>query len=134
MRAALKTAMPMEDARNKRIAVIGASDNPEKYGHKIFKSLLNAGFNVIGININGGETLGKKLYRSISDLDIIPDIVLTVVAPEITEKIVEECFLVGVKEIWMQPGSESDNAINKAKKLGIKTTSNACFMIEAKIW
>ena len=64
----------------------------------------------------------------------VPDIVITVVPSGVTEKVVEDANELGVKEIWMQPGSESQNAIMKAKEYGIKVTHNACIMINAKIW
>lgn len=124
----------LENIQNKKIAVIGVSEDHQKYGYKIFESLLKAGFNVVGINNKGGEILGKKLYKNIAELDTTPDLVLTVVPAAVTEKIIDDCKQAGIKEVWMQPGSESESAINKAKELGIKTTSGACFMIQAKIW
>ena len=122
------------DLKDKRIAVIGVSERAEKFGFKIFKDLLEAGFSVCGVNPRGGEVLGKRIYKSLKEIEFIPDLVITVVSPEITEKIVEECNLLGIKEIWMQPGSESENAIKKALSYGISLTHNACLMKQAGIW
>jgi uncharacterized protein len=118
----------------KEIAVVGVSDKPEKYGYKIFKSLMESGYKVEGINVRGGEVLGKKIYKNLQELKKIPELVITVVPPQVTENVVEECRKLGIKEIWMQPGSESENALKKAKEYGIKTTHNACLMIFNGIW
>jgi len=108
-----------EGILKKKIAVIGVSPRPEKFGHRIFSDLLKAGFDVEGIHPLGGEVSGRKIYRNLAELPQAPDLLITVVPHEATEKIVEEANRLGIKEIWMQPGSESDAAIENAKKYGI---------------
>jgi hypothetical protein len=124
----------LNDIKNKIIAVIGVSNKPEKFGYKIFKDLLAAGFKVYGVHVLEKEVLGQKIFKSIKEISPVPDIVITVVMPQVTEKIVEECRVIGVKEIWMQPGSESQTAIEKAQSYGITVTHHACFMVEKGIW
>ena len=102
--------------------------------NKIFKDMLLAGYNVKGIGIRSGEISGEKIYTNFNELEYIPDLVITVVPPKATEKIVEKCKELNIKEIWMQPGSESDNAIKKAKEYGINVIANACFMIQSGTW
>jgi len=53
-----------------------------------------------------------------------------VVPPKVTEKIVEECKDLGIKRVWMQPGSESEKAIKFCEEHGINVTYNACFLID----
>jgi len=117
----------------KLIAVVGVSDDASKYGHKIFRELLNAGYPVKGVNPKGGFVLGNSLYKSVSELQPRPDLVITVVPPGVTEAVVEECNKLGIKNIWMQPGSESAAAVEKAAEYGIKTTQ-ACFMVQKGVW
>ena len=124
----------MKNVRDKEIAVVGVSQREEKFGYKIFRDLLKEGFNVKGINPANGEILGRKIYRSLKELKPVPDLVIMVVPPQITEHIVEECNDLGIKEIWMQPGSESAAAIEKTKNYGISIVHNVCFMVENKIW
>lgn len=121
------------DFKSKKIAVIGVSSDQSKYGHKIFKDLKRGGYAVWPVNPKGGLLLGDTVYKSLSELPSKPDIVISVVPPEITEKIVEECNILGIKHIWMQPGSESEKAVKKAKEYEIETTA-ACFMVSNKIW
>ena len=115
------------------IAVVGVSGDASKYGHKIFRDLLKAGYPVKGVNPKGGFVLGQNIYKSLAELEKKPDLVITVVPPAVTEKTVEECNKLGIKNIWMQPGSESDAAVAKADTYGIKTI-RACFMVRNGIW
>jgi predicted CoA-binding protein len=116
------------------IAVIGVSENEEKYGHKIFRDLLNAGYKVVGVNPKGGMVLEKEIYRSIEEIPHKIDLLILVVPPAVTEEIVEISKKLGIKSIWMQPGSESEVAIKKAKEYGIHITFNKCFMKENGLW
>jgi uncharacterized protein len=120
--------------KQKEIAVIGVSEQEEKYGYKIFRDLIINGYNVKGINIHGGAILGRKMYKSLEELESLPDIIITTVKPQVTEKIVETAIQLGIKEIWMQPGSESESAVKKARDSGIKVTYNSCLMLDNKIW
>lgn len=119
---------------NKKIAVVGVNSNPQKFGYKIFTDLSEAGYNVKPVGVRGGEINGYIIYKSLSDLPEKPDIIITVVPPVGTEKTVDEAISLGIKEIWMQPGSVSETAVLKARDAGIKVTENACFMIEYGIW
>jgi len=123
--------MPYKD---KKIAVIGVSNKPEKYGFKIFRDLLKDGYDVAGVNPTGPEVLGKQIYKSLKDIKGTLDLVITVVPHQVTEKIVDECGQLRIKEIWMQPGSESDVAIKKANDLGIHVVHDSCFMVVNGIW
>ena len=126
----------MKDLKEKIIAVVGVSNRPEKFGYKIFKSLIEGGFNVSGVNpaAISDEVLGRKIYRTLSDIETKPDMVITVVPASVTEQVVEQCKELGIPEIWMQPGSESETAIKKAKEYGIHVTHHACMMIDHGIW
>jgi predicted CoA-binding protein len=123
----------MNPKEYKLIAVIGVSDDASKYGHKIFRDLLKAGFPVKGVNPKGGFVLGNNIYRNLSEIESRPDLVITVVPPAVTEQVVDECNKLGIKNVWMQPGSESGAALEKAKTYGIKTVM-ACFMVVKGVW
>jgi predicted CoA-binding protein len=120
--------------RNKLIAIVGVSENPDKTGFKIFTDLLRSGFKAAAVGIRGGTVAGKTIYKSLKDLPVKPDIILTVVPPVSTDKIVDDAIDLGVKEIWMQPGSQSETAVQKAKAAGMKVTKSGCFMLVHGIW
>ncbi|MFA5008266.1 MAG: CoA-binding protein [Candidatus Omnitrophota bacterium] len=124
----------MTDIKKKTIVVVGVSHKENKFGFKIFRDLLKNGFNVLGVNPTDGEIAGSKIHRNLKEINTTIDLVITVVPASVTERIVDECRQLGIKEIWMQPGSESNAAIEKAEKNGISVVHNACFMVEKGIW
>lgn len=124
----------MMNYHDKQIAVIGVSDQPHKFGYRIFNDLLSAGYKVSGVNPRGIEVEGHKLFKNLKEVSPKPDFVITVVPASVTEKVVDDCRDLGVKEIWMQPGSESKAAVAKAEGYGIKVTAGACFMVVAGEW
>jgi len=122
-----------EFLRKKNIyAVIGVSRDPKKYGYRVYKDLKRAGYTVYPINPNADEILDDKCYHSLKELPEKPDIVDVVVPPKIAEKIVKECKKLGIKRIWMQPGSESKKAINFCKENNIKIVYGVCVMVERR--
>ena len=122
--------MPLEDFLRKEnvFAVVGASGNTEKWGYKVFKMLKNAGYEVYPVNPNRHEIDGEKCYPSLYALPKVPDVVVTVVKPEITESVVKECKELGIKKVWMQPGSESEQAVKFCIKNGIEAVYGICLV------
>ncbi len=120
---------------NQRVwAVVGASLNPEKYGHQIFRDLRAAGYIVYGVNPGGGEIEGQRLYPRLADLPEKPALVDIVVPPKVTEEIVRQCAELGLGRVWMQPGSESEEAIRFCQEKGIEVVHGACAMIRKREW
>ena len=116
------------DAKNV-FAVVGASRNPEKYGHKVFRDLLEAGYEVYPVNPKADEVLGHKCYPDLKSLPKKPDVVVFVVPPKVTESLAGQCVELGVKFVWMQPGAESEEAIRVLEEAGVKVFHNVCIMI-----
>ncbi len=125
----------IEEFINQRVwAVVGASTDPDKFGHQIFRDLREAGYTVYGVNPRGGEIEGQKLYPALSDLPERPAVVDIVVPPAVTEEIVRQCAQLGLKRVWMQPGSESDAAIRFCQEHDIKVVYLTCAMIQKLQW
>ncbi|RLF82648.1 CoA-binding protein [Thermococci archaeon] len=111
-------------------AVVGASRDPKKYGHQVYKDLRKAGYRVYPVNPNADEILGDRCYPSIEDLPVKPDVVDIVVPPKITERVVKTCRKLGIRKIWMQPGSESEAAIKFCEENGMDVVHGVCVMVE----
>ncbi len=81
------------------VAVIGASANPDKIGHKILRNIVDAGFQgpVYPVNPRGGEILGLKAYPSVLDTPGDVDAVVVVVPSRYVHGVMEECVQKGVR-------------------------------------
>lgn len=125
----------VQDFVNRRIwAVVGVSQDPAKYGNRIFRSLRDAGYVVYGVNPKGGELDGQPLYPSLADLPEKVEVVDIVVPPQATEQVVQEAHRLGLNRVWMQPGAESETAIAWAESRGMEVVHDACAMANKKIW
>lgn len=113
-------------------AVVGVSNNPEKYGTKVYHQLKKVGYKVYAINPKLDQFDGERCYSSLSSLPVVPDAISVVVPPKATEEIMDECARVGIQRVWMQPGSESDAAIQKGEAHGLKLVYNQCVLIQTR--
>jgi len=113
----------------KRIAVVGASRNRDKFGNKIYRALRARGYEVYPINPAASQIEGDKVYPNLGALPLMVDGVITIVPPKQTEKVVRECARLGIKRVWMQPGSESEEAISFLKEHGIPTVYDVCMLM-----
>jgi predicted CoA-binding protein len=113
-------------------AVVGASRNPMKYGHQIYKDLRNAGYTVYPVNPNADEILDDKCYASLESLPETPQVVDLVIPPEATNEAVKVCKKLGIRRVWMQPGSESRAALDFCKENDIEVVYGVCVMVERR--
>ncbi len=113
----------------KNIAVAGVSAKGKGFGVAVFNHLKDNSYTVFGVNKNGGFSNNIKLYNSLSSIEHKIDGIVTVVPSAETEIIVQEANELGIKNIWMQQGSESKNAISFCKDNGINVVHNECIMM-----
>lgn len=109
-----------------KFAVVGASKNREKYGNKVLRHLVALNESVVAINPHEKTVEGVDCYASLSEAPIV-DTVVFVVPPKVTLRILEEVKALGITHVWMQPGSESDEAVKFCRKNNIECTL-ACIM------
>ena len=113
----------------KRFAVVGATDNAEKYGHQIFKNLKNRDYEVYPVNPRLKELEGIRCYPSLADIPVKVDVVDFVVPPNVTEEILKKCKELRLSCVWLQPGSESEAAIAFCHNNNLKVVHGVCVML-----
>lgn len=116
----------------KTIALVGASNKPERPAYHVMQFLLSKGYTVIPVNpgLAGNDLLGQTVY---ADLAAIPDTIDMVDIfrnSEAVPEIVEEAITVGAKTIWMQVGVINEDAAQTAEAAGMQVVMNACPKIE----
>jgi predicted CoA-binding protein len=118
-----------EFMEQKKFAVVGATDNTEKYGHQILENLRKRDYEVYPVNPRLKTIEGIKCYATLSDLPVKVDVVDFVVPPSATEAILKECVVLGLDRIWLQPGSESEAAISFCRENNLKVVHDVCVMM-----
>ena len=121
----------LENART--IAVIGATDNPDKPSHYVPAYMQQHGYKVYPINPTVPEALGEKSYASLSELvasGIRPDIVNVFRLPKFIPAIVDEMLQLGLKNLWVQLGIVNTEAAALAESSGIHVVMDHCIMVE----
>ncbi len=113
-----------EEART--IAVVGASNKPERAGHYIPKYLKSQGYRIIPVNPNYDEVLGEKCYPSLRDVPEPVDVVEVFRRPEYCEDLAKEAVAIGAKVLWLQLGIMCEPAREVAEDAGLTYVENAC--------
>ncbi len=113
----------------KNIAVAGVSKTGKGFGYTLYNQLVDKGYNVYAINPSGGSVNGIKLYKNIAEITHPVDTVAAVVQPAVTEIIISEAFDAGIKNFWMQQGSESDEAIKFGQDNGMNVIHGYCLLM-----
>ena len=81
------------------------------------------------VNPKLDEIEGSKVYHTLSDIPEKVDVVDFVVPPPVTEEILKECKKLGLTRIWLQPGAESEQAIQYCVDNGMKVLHDVCVMM-----
>lgn len=114
------------------VALIGASNNPEKYGNKILKDLIGKWYTVHPINPKETEIEGLHSHKILKTVQKNFDIANFVVPANVTLQILQKYTdLLKTKKVWIQPGAENNEVIEFLKKNWFKDyVTGACIMIE----
>ena len=115
-------------------AVVGASDDPRKFGGRIYRNLKAAGYRVYAVNPTAETVDGDPVYASVKDLPPAVQVVDVVVPHWIGTRVARETAEAGIKLFWLQPGAESDDLIAEAEALGLEVIHDACAMVEKRVW
>ena len=114
----------------KRVAVIGASNDPRKFGNRAVRSFVRRGYEVLPVNPHETTVEGLPTWRSIADVPGPIDMVTFYVPPDIGLGLLEDVAAVRPAEVWFNPGSEDDRLIERARELGLRPIL-ACSIIGA---
>jgi predicted CoA-binding protein len=113
---------------SKRVAVIGASRERQKFGNKALRAFVNQGYTVFPINPNEREVEGMRTYASVLDVPGEIDMATVYVPPHIGMGIMEELARKGISEVWLNPGADGDEVVARARALGLRTVQACSIM------
>jgi hypothetical protein len=112
-----------------RIAVVGASNDPNKYGNIIVRNLAAKGYTVLPVNPHEKEIAGLTAYPDLASVPGPVHLVDVVTPPAVTRGILAEAARLGLPAVWLQDGSYDDAALEIASRAPFKTVYEACIMV-----
>lgn len=115
------------------IAVVGATDDPHKYGSVVYRDLKRKGFKVFPVNPKRETVDGDPAYDSLVDLPEPPTIVNVVVPPDVTLQVLQAARHLGLKNVWVQPGAESPEVMTYLQENDFNYLANACIMVRSRM-
>ncbi|RYY33017.1 MAG: CoA-binding protein [Sphingomonadales bacterium] len=120
----------LEGART--IAMVGASDRPDRPSYRVMAMLQEHGYRVIPVNpqITGEHLHGEFVFRDLGQIGDQIDIVDIFRRPLAAGEAVDEAIAVGAKAVWMQLGVINEEAAARAEAAGLKVVMDRCPAIE----
>ena len=113
-------------------AVVGVSQDRQKYGYEVFEALKARGYQVLPVNPKYASVDEVPCYPSLQDLPQKPEVVVTAVPPGVTEKIAESCARLDIATVWMPPETWSEKAIQTCYENGIREIHDVCVIFALK--
>ena len=113
---------------SKTVAVIGASSKRHKFGNKALRAYLSQGYRVFAINPNEEQVEGIKTYASVLDVPGPIDLATVYVPGHIGVRVMEDIAKKGIPEVWLNPGADDDEVVERAKALGVRIVQACSIM------
>lgn len=116
--------------QSKAFGVVGASVDRHKYGNKVLRCYQQKGLQVIPVNPREQEIEGVACVPGVMELPDDVTSISVITPPKITEQVVEMAVSKGIKNVWMQPGAESDAAVEACRRSGINVIADgSCILV-----
>ena len=112
----------------KTVAIIGASSDRAKFGNKAVRAFLQQGYTVYPVNPKQKSIEGLTAYASIREVPVRPAMISIYVPPPVLLKLLPDIAARGCDELWLNPGTESDQVLAEAERLGLNVIQ-ACSIV-----
>lgn len=110
------------------VAVIGASNDRRKYGNKAVRAYVEAGYTVFPVNPKEATIEGLRTHPTIDAIESPIDFVSLYVPPAVGLKLLPAIAAKKPQELWLNPGSESEDLIDAAADLHVRAVV-ACSIV-----
>ena len=114
------------------VAVVGATDNPAKYGSVIYRDLKAKGLAVYPVNLHRTTVDGDAAYPDLASLPVRPTVIDIVVPADQTMRVLQQVVALGLDNVWVQPGAEDPAVERFIEANGLTAVVNACIMVRTR--
>lgn len=110
------------------IAILGASNDRAKFGNKAVRAFVRQGCEVFPVNPKEQIIEGLRAFKSIADVPVRPHKISVYLPPPVLHKLLPDIAAKGCDELWLNPGTESDEVLAEAERLGLNVIQ-ACSIV-----
>lgn len=110
------------------VAIIGASADRAKFGNKAVRAFAQQGWTVYPVNPRDELVEGLTAFKSIREVPERPHMVSVYLPPPVLLKLLPDIAARGCDELWLNPGTESDDVLAEAGRLGLNVVQ-ACSIV-----
>jgi predicted CoA-binding protein len=110
------------------VAILGASENPERFSHKAFYALKHHGHHPVPINPFIGTLDGTPVVGSLREVDEHIDTLTMYVNPRVSEELKDDILALHPARVIFNPGSESPILEKELRNAGIHVVE-ACTLV-----
>ncbi len=112
----------------KTVAIIGASTDRAKFGNKAVRAFQQKGYAVYPVNPKEAEVEGLPAFKSIREVPVRPHLISVYLPPPVLIKVLPDIAARDCDELWLNPGTESDEVLAEAERLGLRVVE-ACSIV-----
>lgn len=118
--------------KTRTIALIGASDRPDRPSNRVMAMLQHHGYRVLPVNpqITGEHLHGEFVWRDLAQIGEPIDLVDIFRRPQAAGEAVDEAIAAGAKAVWLQLGVINHEAAARAEAAGLTVVMDRCPAIE----
>lgn len=113
-----------------RIAMVGISRNAKHFSVTLFEELCRRGYDVVPVNPNASELLGRRCFARVQDIQPPAEAALLMTSPEVTDAVIKDCAEAGIRRVWMYrargKGAVSPQAVQFCIERGIDVVPGQC--------
>jgi hypothetical protein len=115
------------------IAIIGASQDRNKFGNKAVRAYAHQGYDVFPVHPTADAIEGFPVYRTVLAIPVVElDRISIYLPPEVSLKTLEEIARKPAREVWFNPGADNPEVLAKARSLGMNVVSG-CSIVDLGI-
>ena|SRR3989338_1087989 len=111
------------------VAIIGASDKPDRFSYKALKKLVQAGHQVFPVHPKLESIEGHKVFSDLPAVSVPLDTVTLYVGPEISAKLESVLLAAKPHRVIFNPGTENTELAEKLRAAGISTVFDCTLMM-----
>jgi predicted CoA-binding protein len=130
MRSDVNAAIEKVLTQYRTIAIVGASDKPQRPSYRVAEFLKGEGYRIIPVTPKAERILGEAAYPDLASIPEQVEVVDVFRRPEEVLPIVEEAIAIRAKALWMQEGIINEEAVARAREAGLTVIMDRCMKKE----